>query len=235
MLSVPVKMSPALLRLAYAFEFLVAWIAAFTAWSQVGGQGHLDMMAWQWKLGLPLGWAFACVRATCSAVENERAWNRSTWRWLALCAVLAAGMGAVTWYYHVNEPADEGEDESEWTAMRAPQSAAAIGNFAGASLQPVHEDGSFLLLRREDRCGFRRRVPAHDSAHRKGRPVRPQGGHAALDLRAVYGQRNPYYRAIGSDVQLPHQVSDLRLVLVLSRGKVEHHPEAVGQRSGRVR
>jgi len=34
-----------LLRLAYATQFLIALIAVFVLWSQVGGQSHLDYMA----------------------------------------------------------------------------------------------------------------------------------------------------------------------------------------------
>ena len=34
------------LRLAYATQFLIAVIAVFTLWSQVGGQSHLDLMPW---------------------------------------------------------------------------------------------------------------------------------------------------------------------------------------------
>jgi hypothetical protein len=45
-------MPPALHRLAYVAEFLLALIAIWTLWSQVGGQGHLDLMPWYDKLGL---------------------------------------------------------------------------------------------------------------------------------------------------------------------------------------
>ena len=32
-----------LLRLAYSALFLIAWIAVYVAWSQIGGQAHLDL------------------------------------------------------------------------------------------------------------------------------------------------------------------------------------------------
>jgi hypothetical protein len=39
------------LRLAYATQFLIALIAVYVLWSQVGGQSHLDLMPWYLKLG----------------------------------------------------------------------------------------------------------------------------------------------------------------------------------------
>ena len=61
------------LRLAYATQFLIAVIAVFMLWSQVGGQGHLDLMPWYLKLALGAGAAFAVVKATMAAVAGDRA------------------------------------------------------------------------------------------------------------------------------------------------------------------
>ena len=47
------------LRLAYATQFLIAVIAIYVLWSQVGGQSHLDLMPWYVKLGLGAG--AACI------------------------------------------------------------------------------------------------------------------------------------------------------------------------------
>ena len=58
-----------ILRLAYATQFLIAVIAVFTLWSEVGGQSHLDLMPWYLKLGLGAGAALAVVNATRRAVE----------------------------------------------------------------------------------------------------------------------------------------------------------------------
>jgi hypothetical protein len=109
------------LRLAYAIEFLAALIATFTVWSQVGGQGHLDMMAWYWKLLLGTGVAAATVKATVAAVENEQTWNPRTLRWLAVIITLAIGCGVVTYYYHLYEP-DEEEEETvtQSSSIRGP-------------------------------------------------------------------------------------------------------------------
>ncbi|MCC6862177.1 MAG: hypothetical protein IT158_26625 [Bryobacterales bacterium] len=102
-------------RIAYSIEFLLAWLMALTAWSQAGGQDHLDMMSWAWVLILPLAWAAAFVRMTAVAVEGEKAWNRRTRQWLTVCILLAAAMGAVTYYYHLQEPAEEEGIEEETT------------------------------------------------------------------------------------------------------------------------
>jgi hypothetical protein len=99
-----------LIRLFYAIEFLVALVATYEVWSQVGGQVHLDMMAWYWKLFLGGGIAFATVRATAAAVHNKRTWNSRTLKWISIVLALALACGAVTYYYHLNEPPDEDED-----------------------------------------------------------------------------------------------------------------------------
>ena len=101
-----------MLYLLYAIEFLIALIATYTVWSQVGGQGHLDMMAWYWKLSLGVGISFATVKATAAAVATRRAWNSRTLRWISLILALAIACGAVTFYYHMTEPADDEEDSA---------------------------------------------------------------------------------------------------------------------------
>ena len=70
-----------ILRLAYVALFLLALIAVFAAWSQVGGQNHLDMLPWFWKLALGAGVAFAATRATAAAVAEKDAWNSRSRRW----------------------------------------------------------------------------------------------------------------------------------------------------------
>jgi magnesium-transporting ATPase (P-type) len=93
--------------MAYVFEFWIALIAIFTVWSQVGGQGHLDLIAWFIKLPCVLALAWSAVRMTSAMVENPRAWNRGTVKWflavLALC-LLAIG---ITYWYHLHEVPDE--------------------------------------------------------------------------------------------------------------------------------
>jgi hypothetical protein len=102
-----------LLRLAYATQFLLALIAVFVLWSQVGGQSHLDFMAWQWKLALGGGAAFAVVKATAASVAGERVWNGKTLRWLGILLVLLVGCGLASYYVHLyQEPDDDQQDDS---------------------------------------------------------------------------------------------------------------------------
>lgn len=97
-------------RLFYAIEFLIALITTYTVWSQVGGQAHLDMMAWYWKLSLGVGISFAAVKTTAAAMSNKSAWNARTLKWISVVLALALTCGAVTYYYHLNEPPDNEED-----------------------------------------------------------------------------------------------------------------------------
>ena len=107
-------MDPKLLRIVYIAEFLLAIIAVFTAWSQIGGQGHLDQMAWYLKLPLGLLMPYAIVRATSAAVSEDHRWNARALRWTGILALLAILAGLATYYTHLYEPADE-EEQPETT------------------------------------------------------------------------------------------------------------------------
>lgn len=103
-----------LFRLAYAIEFLLALVAVFTLWSQVAGQGHLDIIDWHWKLALGLAAAFAAVKATAAGVEGEMPWNAGLRRWLLVTAAILCACGLVTYYYHLYyEPFEEEPQEEE--------------------------------------------------------------------------------------------------------------------------
>ncbi len=101
-----------ILRLAYATQFLIALIAVFVLWSQVGGQSHLDLMPWYLKLGLGAGAAFAAVKATSAAVGYDHVWNGSTLKWFGIMLALLVGCGLATYYYHVYGESDE-EDQGD--------------------------------------------------------------------------------------------------------------------------
>ena len=100
-------------RLAYSTQFLIALIAIFVLWSQVGGQSHLDLMPWYLKLGLGVGAAFAVVKATIAAVDRENAWNAGTLRWFGILLALLIGCGLASYYYHVYGETDEDDDEDQ--------------------------------------------------------------------------------------------------------------------------
>lgn len=98
------------LRIAYAVQFVFTLVATFDVWAQVGGQGHLDLMPWYWKLVLAGGLSLATVKATAAAVRWDRFWNRRTSAWLAAALILSVVMGLLTYYEHLHEPPDEGDE-----------------------------------------------------------------------------------------------------------------------------
>ena len=103
-----------ILRLAYTTQFLIALIAIFFAWSEIGGQGHLDLMPWYLKLGLGAGAAYGIVKATMAAVSHEAGWNSGTLKWVGITLALLLLSGLITYYYHVYGEADDtgGDDNS---------------------------------------------------------------------------------------------------------------------------
>lgn len=113
-------MTPKLLRLAYVFEFLVALVAIFSAWSEIGGQAALDLMYWGWKLGLGLGLAGAVVAYTVALVSEDSWWSLRSARWLAMILLLTSVMGVVTYFYAVQVDAGETDDNGNMSLLRFP-------------------------------------------------------------------------------------------------------------------
>jgi hypothetical protein len=114
-----------LLRAAYGIEFLVALFATFEFWSQVGGQTHLDLMAWWWKFGLSLALAAAVVKLTAVSARQERLVSKATAFWALVVLLLLLTGGFVTYYYHQHEPRDEGDADPTLTAAHRPLPAGA--------------------------------------------------------------------------------------------------------------
>ena len=102
-----------LLRLVYAFEFLIALIAIFTAWSEIGGQAALDLMHWGWKLGLSIALAVAIVLYTAAVVTADSIWSLRSARWLMVIVLVMVVIGIVTYYYALQ--VDTGESEETGT------------------------------------------------------------------------------------------------------------------------
>ncbi len=105
------------LRLAYAIEFLLALLASLNLWSEVGGQSHLDMMAWYTKFSCLMASAWCAVRFTAGLVEERKAWNRRTRLWLAGLILVATAMALITYYYHLHEEMDEQDSDQTAAAM----------------------------------------------------------------------------------------------------------------------
>src|ERR1700730_5961660 len=98
------------LRIAYALQFVVTLMVTFEVWSQVGGQSHLDLMPWHWKLLPGAALSLATVKDTAAAVNIDRFWNKWTLAWLVLALALIVAMGILTYYEHLHEPDDEGDE-----------------------------------------------------------------------------------------------------------------------------
>jgi hypothetical protein len=106
-----------ILRLAYSTLFLIALLAIFVVWSEVGGQSHLDLMPWYLKLGFGAGAAFACVKATAAAVAGGNTWNGGTLKWFGILLALLLGCGLATYYVHVYGEVDEEDEEDGVTSQ----------------------------------------------------------------------------------------------------------------------
>jgi hypothetical protein len=105
-------MTPKYLRIVFLSEFLVAVIAIFTAWSEIGGQAALDIMPWGWKFGLGVGLAVAFVAYSAALLGGDSIWNARSAKWLALIIVLVLATGVITYYYVLQvENSDSGQDQ----------------------------------------------------------------------------------------------------------------------------
>lgn len=101
-----------ILRLAYTTLFLIALLAVFELWSQVGGQSHLDLMPWYFKLVLGSGAAFATVKATAAAVNGDKVWNFRTLKWAGILLAVLVGCGLSSYYYHLYEEQQDDQDDT---------------------------------------------------------------------------------------------------------------------------
>src|ERR1035437_942920 len=97
-----------ILRLAYSTLFLIALMAVFVLWSQVGGQSHLDLIPWPIKLVLGV-----------AAASGDRAWNGHMIRWLGLTLAVLAACGYASYYAHMNlEESDDSDQPQDTTVSR---------------------------------------------------------------------------------------------------------------------
>src|SRR5215471_6321441 len=115
-----------ILRLAYTTLFLIALLAVFQLWSQVGGQGHLDLVPWYLKLVLGGGAAFATVKATAAAVAHDRVWNGRTLRWAGILLALLIGCGLASYYEHLYGEGDEEQEQAVSSAVLSNATAISV-------------------------------------------------------------------------------------------------------------
>ncbi len=112
-------MSPKLLRLVYACEFMLALIAVFTSWSEIGGQATLDLMHWSWKFSLGFALAAALVAFTAALLAEESVWSLRSARWLGVILVLLGAMGAITYFYALQVDAGDSDEATPPSAHHA--------------------------------------------------------------------------------------------------------------------
>jgi hypothetical protein len=101
------------LRPLMIVEFLIAIEAIFTVWSEVGGQYHLDLMFWPWKLGIGFASAALVVAITANLVRNDGRITRRALLFGSLLITLFLLAGVVTYYYHLHEPVEQEDDDQD--------------------------------------------------------------------------------------------------------------------------
>lgn len=112
-----------ILRIVYVCEFLLAIVAIFTAWSEIGGQSALDLMHWGWKLGLSVPLAAAIVAYTAALLSEQRIWTLRSARWLTAILILLLAIGIVTYYYALqvdNGDTDENSGNVSFSCVNRP-------------------------------------------------------------------------------------------------------------------
>jgi hypothetical protein len=119
------RMTQKLLRFAYTCEFLLALVAIFTAWSEIGGQNALDAMHWAWKLGFSLALALGIVGYTAAIVGEDKMVNARAVRWLVGIVLLTIAMGVVTYYYALEGETGESDEPSGTVSIDYPLTPAA--------------------------------------------------------------------------------------------------------------
>ena len=103
-------MRPHLLRPLLVLVFLMALNCWLALWILVGGSYHLELMFWPWKLGLSLAMASLVTMLTARLAANGKPASPGYFRMLgALMVAVMLIAGLVTYYNHLNEPA-EGDD-----------------------------------------------------------------------------------------------------------------------------
>jgi hypothetical protein len=129
-----------ILRLAYTTLFLIALLAVFELWSQVGGQSHLDLMPWYFKLVLGGSAAFATVKATAAAVNGDKVWNVRTLKWAGVLLAVLVGCGLSSYYYHLYEEQQEDQDDTVSSSGVVPSQH--LGRI-GMAQDPVEKRGEY--------------------------------------------------------------------------------------------
>jgi len=96
--------------------FVVSVQVLLSAWAQIGGQSHLDLVFWPWKLGLSL--LGAALLTGMTRELGGTALRPRVWGYIALLAATIAVAGALSYQAHLNEPDESDYDESDSGVMQ---------------------------------------------------------------------------------------------------------------------
>jgi hypothetical protein len=108
------------LRVAYAIEALLAFIAFFECWSQIGGQEPLDLMPWWLKLTFAAAFSYAVVKITAATVRTDAFPSVALLRWGLVLFLLLVMVALTTYYFHMLVPPDDQSDEPIPTTFVLP-------------------------------------------------------------------------------------------------------------------
>lgn len=112
---------PRLLRAVWVLIFLLMVMSVYTIWPQAGGQSHLDLMPWYWKLFPPLAFCYAATKAARWRAERGEGFRKWTAAWAAMGVAMALVMAGVTYYYHLQETTEPAEtNEGVMTRLTTP-------------------------------------------------------------------------------------------------------------------
>jgi hypothetical protein len=99
---------------------MLALVAIFTAWPEIGGEAALQLMHWSFKVGLGFALAASIVGYTTTIVTSEKATSVRAFGWLAVMLLLTIGIGVVTYYYTLQEESGESDEPSGTVTIYYP-------------------------------------------------------------------------------------------------------------------
>ena len=133
-----------LFRILLGIEYLIAVQVLIGLWGHAGGQYHLDLMFWPWKLAIPLIGAALVVAITSGLASGSR-WRSPRILLMGVSLVLLMLVaGVVTYYYHVNEPTDQGDEDQPSQITRTAESPRPAG-FGSANHRRIRLASERLL------------------------------------------------------------------------------------------
>lgn len=106
-----------LLRPLLGIEFLLALQTCFVVWSHVGGEYHLTLVPWPWKLGVGVAAAVLAVALTVALMDGEGTVNRRVLVLGAMLVMVVLAAGALSYTAHLNEPADDDQEDEPDSTM----------------------------------------------------------------------------------------------------------------------